>query len=104
MSTVLLIARRELGGYFRTMTGYIIAGLLLLADGILFHAFVLSAGRAGRLPAAGRTAGVAVVTWVAINLPAYVLAPTAWSGFWSTWIDSLPSYGSFWEFFDLVDW
>ena len=44
MSTVLLIARRELGGYFRTMTGYIIAGLLLLADGILFNVFVLSAG------------------------------------------------------------
>ena len=27
MSATLLIARRELGGYFRTMTGYIIAGL-----------------------------------------------------------------------------
>lgn len=44
MSATLLIARRELGGYFRTMTGYIIAGLLLLANGILFNVFVLSAG------------------------------------------------------------
>lgn len=44
MSTTLLIARRELSGYFRTMTGYIIAGLLLLADGLLFNVFVLSAG------------------------------------------------------------
>ena len=44
MTTALLIARRELGGYFRSMTGYIIAGLLLLADGILFNVFVLSAG------------------------------------------------------------
>ena len=44
MSAVLLIARRELGGYFRSMTGYIIAALVLLIDGLLFNAFVLSAG------------------------------------------------------------
>lgn len=44
MSTALLIARRELGGYFRSMTGYVIAGLVLLIDGLLFNAFVLSAG------------------------------------------------------------
>jgi ABC-2 type transport system permease protein len=41
---MLLIARRELAGYFRTMTGYIIAGLLLLIQGVLFNALVLSAG------------------------------------------------------------
>jgi ABC-2 type transport system permease protein len=44
MSRALLIARRELGGYFRSMTGYVIAGLVLLIDGLLFNAFVLSAG------------------------------------------------------------
>jgi ABC-2 type transport system permease protein len=44
MSTTLLIARRELGGYFRSMTGYVIAGLVLLIDGLLFNAFVLSGG------------------------------------------------------------
>ena len=44
MTTALLIARRELGGYFRSMTGYIIAGLVLLVEGVLFNAFVLSAG------------------------------------------------------------
>jgi ABC-2 type transport system permease protein len=44
MSTTLLIARRELSGYFRTMTGYIIAGLLLLVQGLLFNTLVLSAG------------------------------------------------------------
>ena len=71
---------------------------------LLLLAFVLTAGRAGRLSAAGRTVGVAIVTWVAINVPAYLLAPSGWSGFWSTWLDALPSYGSFWEFFDLVDW
>jgi ABC-2 type transport system permease protein len=44
MSATLLIARRELGGYFRSMTGYVIAALVLLIDGLLFNAFVLSAG------------------------------------------------------------
>jgi gliding motility-associated transport system permease protein len=44
VSATLLIARRELGGYFRSMTGYVIAGLVLLIDGLLFNAFVLSAG------------------------------------------------------------
>jgi ABC-2 type transport system permease protein len=44
MSATLLIARRELGGYFRSMTGYVIAGLMLLVEGLLFNAFVLSAG------------------------------------------------------------
>lgn len=44
MTTTLLIARRELSGYFRTMTGYIIAGLLLLVQGLLFNTLVLSAG------------------------------------------------------------
>jgi ABC-2 type transport system permease protein len=44
MTTALLIARRELAGYFRSMTGYVIAGLVLLIDGLLFNAFVLTAG------------------------------------------------------------
>ncbi len=44
MKATLLIARRELGGYFRTMTGYIIAALMLLADGIGFQLFGLGAG------------------------------------------------------------
>jgi gliding motility-associated transport system permease protein len=44
MTAVLLIARRELGGYFRSMTGFVIAGLVLLIDGLLFNAFVLSGG------------------------------------------------------------
>src|SRR5262245_6492632 len=44
MTATLLIARRELGAYFRSMTGYVIAGLVLLVEGVLFNAFVLSAG------------------------------------------------------------
>ena len=43
MSAALLIARRELGSYLRTMNGYIIAAAVLLVDGILWNAFALGA-------------------------------------------------------------
>ncbi|HVV49324.1 MAG TPA: ABC transporter permease [Polyangia bacterium] len=41
MSATLLIARRELGAYFRSLTGYIIAAILLLVDGLLFNILAL---------------------------------------------------------------
>ncbi len=41
MNATLLIARRELGAYLRSMTGYIIAAIVLLVDGLLFNAFAL---------------------------------------------------------------
>ena len=41
MNAILLIARRELGSYLRSMTGYIIAALVLVIDGLLFQAFVM---------------------------------------------------------------
>ena len=43
MSAALLIARRELSAYLRTMSGYIIAAAVLLVDGVLFNAFALGA-------------------------------------------------------------
>lgn len=41
MNSALLIARRELASYLRSMPGYIIAAVLLLVDGLLFQAFAL---------------------------------------------------------------
>jgi len=41
MNATFLIARRELGAYFRTMTGYVIAAILLLVDGLLFNVLAL---------------------------------------------------------------
>jgi ABC-2 type transport system permease protein len=41
MNATLLIARRELGAYLRSMTGYVIAALVLVVDGLLFQGFVL---------------------------------------------------------------
>ena len=44
MRPILLIARRELGAYLRTMTGYVILALVLLCDGVLFQVFALGSG------------------------------------------------------------
>lgn len=41
MTAAWFIARRELGAYLRTMSGYVIAAAALLMQGILFHAFAL---------------------------------------------------------------
>lgn len=41
MSATMLIARRELGSYLRSMTGYVIAAILLLVDGLLFNIFAI---------------------------------------------------------------
>lgn len=43
MSATLLIARRELGAYLRSWSGYIIAAAVLVANGLLFNGFVLGA-------------------------------------------------------------
>jgi len=41
MKATLLIARRELGSYLRSWTGYIIIALALFADGLLFNVFAV---------------------------------------------------------------
>jgi ABC-2 type transport system permease protein len=41
MKNVLLIARRELQAYLRTMSGYIIIAVMLFIDGLLFNAFAV---------------------------------------------------------------
>ncbi len=38
MRSILLIARRELGGYLRTMSGYVIIAVVLAVTGLLFNA------------------------------------------------------------------
>jgi ABC-2 type transport system permease protein len=41
MTTTFLITRRELGAYFRSMTGYVIAALVLLVNGLLFNVWAM---------------------------------------------------------------
>jgi ABC-2 type transport system permease protein len=47
LNTVLLIARRELAAYLRTMSGYVIIAVMLFVDGLCFNAFAM-AGTAKR--------------------------------------------------------
>jgi len=42
MKSTLLIMRRELGAYLRSMSGYIIAAIVLLVTGLLFNALALA--------------------------------------------------------------
>lgn len=44
MNAILLIARRELSGYFRSWTGYVIIAAVLMLDGLLFNSFALGSG------------------------------------------------------------
>jgi ABC-2 type transport system permease protein len=44
MNAIVLIARRELAGYFRTWLGYIIIAAVVLVQGILFNALALGSG------------------------------------------------------------
>ena len=41
LGTTFLITRRELSTYLRSMTGYVIAAILLLVDGLLFNIFAI---------------------------------------------------------------
>ena len=41
MNNIALITRRELQGYLRTMSGYIIIAVMLFIDGLLFNAFAV---------------------------------------------------------------
>ncbi len=44
MSAVLLIARRELSGYLKTMSGFVILACLLAINALLFNAFAIGTG------------------------------------------------------------
>ncbi len=44
MNAILLIARRELGSYFRSWLGYVIIAAVLVLEGLLFNAFALGSG------------------------------------------------------------
>ncbi len=45
MRGVLAVARRELLAYLRAPSGYVIAAVVLLVDGLLFNSFALGAGK-----------------------------------------------------------
>ena len=50
MRNVLLIARRELAAYLRTMSGYVIIAVMLFIDGLLFNAYAVPGARQTKSP------------------------------------------------------
>ncbi|HET6562904.1 MAG TPA: glycosyltransferase 87 family protein [Marmoricola sp.] len=62
----------------------------------LLGAFLVVALRRGRLPAFGRAATGAAVTWLAVNVPVVVYGFEGWTGFWSFNADRGPDLGSLW--------
>ena len=72
MNATFLIARRELGAYFRTMTGCVIAAILLLVDGLLFN--VLALGGPDKLSAEVlsqfffTTSGLAIIAGIFLSM------------------------------------
>ncbi|HEV2088889.1 MAG TPA: glycosyltransferase 87 family protein [Cryptosporangiaceae bacterium] len=50
------------------------------------------------------TVGVAVVTWVAVNLPVYLAAPKAWSTFYTFSSERGVDWGTFWYIGTHVPW
>jgi len=72
MNATFLIARRELGSYFRTLTGYIIAAILLLVDGLLFNIFALGGGEKLSAEVIGQfffyTSGLTVIASIFLSM------------------------------------
>jgi uncharacterized membrane protein len=60
-------------------------------------AVVLMSVRAGRAAASVPLCGAAVLTWLALNLPAYVARPDGWASYWQAAIDDAPGLGSLWK-------
>ena len=48
MSAIFLIARRELGAYLRSMSGYAIMAAVLFVDGLFFNGMAIGGGESKR--------------------------------------------------------
>jgi len=88
-----------------------VAGLLVglgtavtVYPALVLLAFGVVAVRAGRLDAAGRAAGAAVVAFVTVLLPTYLLAPQHAWGFVDAYVASGPGNGSVWQVFGAFGW
>ncbi|MFP5281993.1 MAG: hypothetical protein ACLGIF_00910, partial [Actinomycetes bacterium] len=73
-----------------------------LYPGFLLGPLLLLCLRSGQLRPYGRTLAAAALSWSAVNLPVLVLAPEAWSYFWSYNADRAGDFGSIWYVFSLA--
>lgn len=71
---------------------------------LFFGPLLLLCLRAGRLRAFAVTAGAGAVTWLAVNLPVAITAPSGWARFYVL-SDTRPAdWGSIWYFFETEHW
>lgn len=71
---------------------------------VVLVAIVLATLRAGRLATSLPVAAGTLLTWLAINVPAYVLRPAGWSSYWERMRDSEPGLGSLWRIPGVSGW
>ncbi len=86
-----------------------LAGVLLglgmaakLYPALLLGPLLLLCLRSGRMRAYGRLLVAFAVSWLAVNLPALVLAPDAWLDFWTFNADRSGDFGSIWYVLSLA--
>jgi uncharacterized membrane protein len=92
-------------GRRRPVAAGVLLGLALAARAyplLLLVALVLLAVRTGRRRAAGLTVGTAFGTWLLVNLPVALTAPTAWGAPLRSFLDQRAGYGSLWLLPQLV--
>jgi uncharacterized membrane protein len=89
----------------------VVAGLLLgLAVATKFYPVICLVPlfalclRAGRLREFAMTAGAAAASWLAVNLPVMVAAPSGWATFYIFNANRGADWGSIWYFFQIEHW
>lgn len=89
----------------RTLLAGVLLGLAV-ATGfwpvLVLAAMGLLCLRAGKLRPWGTTAGVAVLVWLATNLPVLLHNRTGWAAFFTDWLHRGPDLGSVWFVLDTV--
>ena len=71
---------------------------------VFFGPLLLLCLRAGRMRAFTITTAAAAVTWLVVNLPVAIAAPTGWDRFYSMSQTRAADWGSIWYFFQTEHW
>jgi uncharacterized membrane protein len=67
---------------------------------VVFGPLLLLCLRAGRMREFGKTLAAAVITWLAVNVPVLIVAPSGWARFYVFSKDRGADWGSVWYMFE----
>ena len=67
---------------------------------VVFGPLLLLCLRAGRMREFGKTLAAAVITWLAVNVPVLIVAPSGWARFYVFSKDRSADWGSVWYMFE----